>query len=135
MASPPQRVCVTGGGGFIASWLVKLLLSRGYSVHATLRDPGMPFRTTSYFVAVHKSWWLMDEDDDFSDDPKNAHLMKLDGAPENLTLFKADVLHYDSLKAAIVGCEGVFHVASPVPENKIVDPEASVDAFDILIFI
>ncbi|GJN21436.1 hypothetical protein PR202_gb08908 [Eleusine coracana subsp. coracana] len=34
-----SRVCVTGGGGFIASWLVKLLLSRGYAVHATLRDP------------------------------------------------------------------------------------------------
>jgi nucleoside-diphosphate-sugar epimerase len=38
--APPPRVCVTGGGGFIASWLVKLLLSRGYAVHATLRDPG-----------------------------------------------------------------------------------------------
>jgi hypothetical protein len=37
--APPRRVCVTGGGGFIASWLVKLLLSRGYAVHATLRDP------------------------------------------------------------------------------------------------
>jgi hypothetical protein len=36
---PPRRVCVTGGGGFIASWLVKLLLSRGYAVHATVRDP------------------------------------------------------------------------------------------------
>ncbi|KAK3130419.1 hypothetical protein QOZ80_6BG0493220 [Eleusine coracana subsp. coracana] len=94
--SPLRRVCVTGGGGFIASWLVKLLLSRGYSVHATLRDP---------------------------DDPKNAHLKKLDGAPDNLTLFKADVLHYDSLKTAIAGCQGVFHLASPVPEDKIVDPE------------
>jgi hypothetical protein len=37
--APPRRVCVTGGGGFIASWLVKLLLSRGYAVHATLRYP------------------------------------------------------------------------------------------------
>ena len=37
--APTRRVCVTGGGGFIASWLVKLLLSRGYAVHATLRDP------------------------------------------------------------------------------------------------
>ena len=37
--APPRLVCVTGGGGFIASWLVKLLLSRGYAVHATLRDP------------------------------------------------------------------------------------------------
>ena len=41
MASPPvpRRVCVTGGGGYIASWLIKLLLSRGYAVHATVRDP------------------------------------------------------------------------------------------------
>ena len=37
--APPRPVCVTGGGGFIASWLVKLLLSRGYAVHATVRDP------------------------------------------------------------------------------------------------
>ena len=33
--------CVTGAGGFVASWLVKLLLSRGgYAVHGTARDPG-----------------------------------------------------------------------------------------------
>jgi hypothetical protein len=34
-----ETVCVTGAGGYIASWLVKLLLSRGYAVHATVRDP------------------------------------------------------------------------------------------------
>lgn len=34
-----QRVCVTGSGGYIASWLVKFLLSRGYTVHGTVRDP------------------------------------------------------------------------------------------------
>ena len=32
-------VCVTGAGGFIGSWIVKLLLARGYAVHATVRDP------------------------------------------------------------------------------------------------
>eukprot|EP01018_Ginkgo_biloba_P038823 Gb_17595 [translate_table: standard] len=31
-------VCVTGASGFIASWLVKLLLQRGYVVRATVRD-------------------------------------------------------------------------------------------------
>lgn len=31
-------VCVTGGSGYIASWLVKLLLSRGYTVRASVRD-------------------------------------------------------------------------------------------------
>ncbi|CAN6174821.1 unnamed protein product [Urochloa humidicola] len=98
MAALP-RVCVTGGGGFIASWLVKLLLSRGYAVHATLRDPG---------------------------NPRNAHLKELDKAPENLRLFKADVLDYDTLTPAVEGCEGVFHLATPVPEDKMVDPELEV---------
>ncbi|CAM0952048.1 unnamed protein product [Alopecurus aequalis] len=95
-SSPPPLVCVTGGGGFIGSWLVKLLLSRGYAVHATVRDPS---------------------------DAKNAFLMQLDGAPANLRLIKADMLDYDSVVAAFAGCQGVFHVATPVPEQKIVDPQ------------
>ncbi|KAL5201572.1 hypothetical protein ABZP36_035926 [Zizania latifolia] len=41
MTPPPRRVCVTGAGGFIGSWLVKLLLSRGYAVHGTVRDPAL----------------------------------------------------------------------------------------------
>ncbi|CAL5087642.1 unnamed protein product [Urochloa decumbens] len=99
-ASRPPRVCVTGGGGYVASWLVKLLLSRGYAVHATVRDPS---------------------------DPKNAHLRRLEGAtPESLLLFRADVLDRDALAAAVAGCEGVFHVASPVPAEKVADPESEV---------
>jgi nucleoside-diphosphate-sugar epimerase len=36
-----KSVCVTGAGGFVASELVKLLLSRGqYAVRGTVRDPG-----------------------------------------------------------------------------------------------
>ncbi|CAD6218696.1 unnamed protein product [Miscanthus lutarioriparius] len=84
-------VCVTGAGGYIASWLVKLLLSRGYTVHATVRDPR---------------------------DPKNAHLGRLEGALENLRLFKADVLDQNALAAAVSGCQGVFHLACPVPTDK-----------------
>jgi len=33
-------VCVTGASGYIASWIVKFLLQRGYTVRATVRDPG-----------------------------------------------------------------------------------------------
>ncbi|CAN1256669.1 Cinnamoyl-CoA reductase 1 [Linum perenne] len=36
-----QTVCVTGAGGFIGSWIVKLLLDRGYSVRGTLRNPDL----------------------------------------------------------------------------------------------
>lgn len=35
-----QTVCVTGAGGFLASWMVKLLLERGYTVKGTVRNPG-----------------------------------------------------------------------------------------------
>ncbi|GAA0147604.1 hypothetical protein Leryth_013906 [Lithospermum erythrorhizon] len=34
-----KSVCVTGAGGFVASWLIKLLLSRGFQVHRAVRDP------------------------------------------------------------------------------------------------
>jgi nucleoside-diphosphate-sugar epimerase len=60
-----------------------------------------------------------------SGDPKNTFLKQLDGATENLRLFKADVLDYDTLTAAFAGCDGVFHAATPVPDGKLVDPEAS----------
>ncbi|KAJ9553919.1 hypothetical protein OSB04_017964 [Centaurea solstitialis] len=85
-------VCVTGSGGFVGSWLVKYLLSKNYTVHGTVRNP-------------------IDE--------KNAHLKSLEKASENLKLFKADLLDYESLRAAIVGCNGVFHTASPVPPSSV----------------
>ncbi|KAL8144174.1 hypothetical protein V2J09_017206 [Rumex salicifolius] len=95
MAMEKGRVCVTGAGGFVASWLVKLLLSRDYSVHGTVRNPS---------------------------DPKYAHLNKFDKASDRLKLFKADVLDLSSLQTAIEGCDGVFHVASPVPSSSVPNP-------------
>lgn len=91
-----QTVCVTGAGGYIASWLVKLLLEKGYAVRGTVRNP---------------------------DDPKNSHLRDLEGAKERLSLCRADLLDYQSLREAIDGCDGVFHTASPVTD----DPEEMVE--------
>ncbi|KAI3919136.1 hypothetical protein MKW98_016689 [Papaver atlanticum] len=90
-------VCVTGAGGFIASWMVKILLEKGYSVRGTVRNP---------------------------DDPKNSHLRDLEGAKDRLILCKADLLDYGSLLDAINGCEGVFHTASPVTDDpeQMVEP-------------
>ncbi len=42
-----ETVCVSGASGFIASWLVKLLLERG-----TVRSPGTPSRDFFCFVLL-----------------------------------------------------------------------------------
>ncbi|KAK6147869.1 hypothetical protein DH2020_018781 [Rehmannia glutinosa] len=94
---PGNLVCVTGAGGFVASWLVKLLLEKGYTVRGTVRNP---------------------------DDPKNSHLRELEGAAERLILCRADLCDYESIRVAINGCDGVFHTASPVTDDpeQMVEP-------------
>ncbi|KAJ0900647.1 putative cinnamoyl-CoA reductase [Helianthus annuus] len=100
MAAEKARVvCVTGEGGFVGSWLVKHLLSKNCTVHGTVRNPT---------------------------DEKYGHLKKLEKASEKLKLFKADLLDYESIRAAIVGCDGVFHTASPVPPTSVPDPEVEL---------
>ncbi|KAK1388675.1 Cinnamoyl-CoA reductase [Heracleum sosnowskyi] len=95
------RVCVTGAGGYLGSWVVKDLLHKGYTVHGTVRDP--------------------------CDEKKNGHLKKLENSSENLHIFKADLLDYQGLYNAVKGCTGVFHVACPVPgTRKVLDPEAEM---------
>jgi len=63
-----------------------------------------------------------------SGDAKNAHLKVLQGAEERLQLVRADLLDYDSVASAIAGCEGVFHVACPVPSGRSTNPEAEIIA-------
>ncbi|GMI90519.1 CCR(Cinnamoyl coA:NADP oxidoreductase)-like 1 [Hibiscus trionum] len=99
MAQAIGKVCVTGAGGYIGSWVVKHLLSNNYAVHGTVRQPG---------------------------DAKYAHLTQLERASDNLKLFKADVLDYDSLCSAIAGCAGVFHVACPVPSSTVRNPQVEL---------
>ncbi|CAN0908137.1 Cinnamoyl-CoA reductase 1 [Linum grandiflorum] len=100
IAGHGQTVCVTGAGGFIGSWIVKLLLERGYTVRGTVRNP---------------------------EDPKNRHLKELEGADERLSLWEADLLDYDSLRQAIDGCHGVFHTASPISDDPEQMLEPAVD--------
>jgi len=35
-----NTACVTGGSGYIASALIKVLLEKGYAVKTTVRNPG-----------------------------------------------------------------------------------------------
>lgn len=53
------------------------------------------------------------------DDRKNSHLRELEGAKERLTLCRADLLDFQSLREAISGCDGVFHTASPVTDDPV----------------
>ncbi|BBN19106.1 cinnamoyl-CoA reductase [Marchantia polymorpha subsp. ruderalis] len=98
-----RTVAVTGANGFLASWVVKLLLERGYNVRGTVRNP-----------------------DDLD---KVGHLLELPEAKERLVLYKANLLEEESFHAIFEGVEGVFHVASPVPsttpddlENNLLKP-------------
>ncbi|PKI11371.1 hypothetical protein CRG98_049545, partial [Punica granatum] len=57
------------------------------------------------------------------DETETKHLQALDGAETRLRLFQIDLLDYDSLVAAIRGCSGVFHLASPCIVDQVHDPE------------
>ncbi|KAF9601749.1 hypothetical protein IFM89_022863 [Coptis chinensis] len=97
-----KTVCVTGASGYIASWLVKLLLQRGYTVKASVRDPNDPKKTE--------------------------HLLRLPGAHERLQLFQANLMDEGCFDSILAGCEGVFHTASPCfmeatdPQTELIEP-------------
>lgn len=82
------EVCVTGGTGFIAAYLVKALLEKGHTVRTTVRNP--------------------------EDVEKVGYLTQLSGAKERLKILKADLLVEGSFDEAVTGVDGVFHTASPV---------------------
>ena len=86
-----QPVCVTGASGFLGLQLVKQLLEKGYTVHATVRDPSNAVKTE----ALHAI-------------EKNAG-----SNGGKLVLFKADLLEEGSFDEAVKGCACVFHTASP----------------------
>ncbi|KAL8062504.1 hypothetical protein ABFX02_02G151800 [Erythranthe guttata] len=84
------RVCVTGGTGYLGSWLVKKLLEDGiYSINTTTRPNPEGRRDVSF-------------------------LTNLPGASDRLKIFSADLHRPETFAAAIEGCVGVFHVAHPL---------------------
>jgi len=83
-----KPVLVTGGNGFIGSWVVQKLLDKGFTVHVTVRDVKSNLKTD--------------------------HLKKMsDQSKGVIKLFQADLLDNGSFEKAMKGCEIVFHTAAP----------------------
>ncbi|PPS17622.1 hypothetical protein GOBAR_AA02948 [Gossypium barbadense] len=81
MEGDKGAVCVTGGTGFVASWLIKSLLQEGYAVRTTVRADSENKRDLSF-------------------------LTSLPGAAEKLKIMSADLSDPESYNAAIEGCKG-----------------------------
>jgi len=91
-------VLVTGGSGYVASWIVRYLLEDGKTVRATVRNP-------------QKAEGL-------------EHLHALAAAhPGRLTLHRAELLEPGSYTDAMAGCELVIHTASPFLLGTLRDPQ------------
>jgi nucleoside-diphosphate-sugar epimerase len=83
-----KPILVTGGTGYLASWIVKQLLDQGHEVRTTVRD--------------------------LSQKEKYAHLTALAVKSKGvLRFFEADLLKIGSFSEAMAGCELVIHTASP----------------------
>jgi len=83
-----KPILVTGGTGYLASWIVKLLLDEGREVRTTVRN-------------------LTQKD-------KYAHLTALAVKSKGiLQVFEADLLKLGSFNDAMKGCGLVIHTASP----------------------
>jgi nucleoside-diphosphate-sugar epimerase len=93
-----KPVLVTGGSGYVASWIIKMLLEEGIDVHATVRNP--------------------------SNANKVDHLTALaKGSAGKLKLFQSDLLDTSSFDKPMRGCELVIHTASPFFISGIKNPE------------
>lgn len=98
-----QTILVTGGTGYIGSWVVKGLLEKGHTVRLTVRNR--------------------------SDRQKYQTL--LDIAEKNqgsLEVWEADLLQKGSFDKAAEGCDSIAHIASPFrltiknAQTELVDP-------------
>ncbi|HAA16834.1 MAG TPA: hypothetical protein DCE41_36020 [Cytophagales bacterium] len=86
-----KLILVTGASGFIASHIIIQLLEKGYAVRGTVRKLS---RAESIRAIIAKH------------------------APvDDLTFAEAELMDAASWQAAVAGCDGVMHVASPISTN------------------
>ena len=98
-----KTALVTGGAGYIGSWVVKELLEKNYTVRITVRDKN---NTAKY-----------------------KHLLDLaEKSQGSLEIWEADLLKEGSFDEAAKGCGSIIHVASPFtlrfkdPQKELIDP-------------
>ncbi|HET8573112.1 MAG TPA: NAD-dependent epimerase/dehydratase family protein [Edaphocola sp.] len=96
-------VMVTGGTGYVGSWIVRALLEKGYTVRAAIRNK--------------------------SNISKVRHLLDIEaGTPGHLELWEADLLAEGSFNDAARGAQYVIHTASPFTlhfkdaQRELIDP-------------
>ena len=98
-----QTILVTGGAGYIGSWIVKDLIEKGHTVRVSVRDKS---KTEKY---SH----LLDLDKQFSG---------------TIELWEADLTVPNSFDEVAKGCDSIIHVASPFllsldnPQQNLIDP-------------
>jgi len=95
-AGDSETVLVTGGTGYVGSWVIIELLRRGYLVRTTVRRLSR------------------------ADDVRAAVAAGLgEAAGERLTFHEADLLRDAGWREAAAGVDYVLHVASPMPVGEL----------------
>jgi nucleoside-diphosphate-sugar epimerase len=92
------KVLITGASGFIGAHTVLEFLNNGYEVRGSIRDLN---RADSLKTMLAKH---------------TEHI-------ENLEFVAATLTAADGWNEAVAGCDGVIHVASPVPIEQPKDPD------------
>ena len=98
-----QTILVTGGTGYIGSWVVKGLLEHGHTVRLTVRNKSK----------IEKYQFLQD-------------IANSSGG--ELEVWEADLMKAGSFDAAAKGCDAIAHIASPFTlsikdaQKDLVDP-------------
>jgi dihydroflavonol-4-reductase len=90
-----DRVFVSGGSGYVAGYLIRLLVEQGWTVHTSIRNPAREGELRA--------------------------LLAVDNT--RLKVFAADLTRDAGWTEAMQGCSHVAHVASPLPGNWVKKPD------------